>query len=71
MGGPQPAGGAPVGVFGPTRRPMESPSAGMGPNQDAIASNPQAALRVLYSRFPHPSIARLIDWSSSGGLPEQ
>ena len=70
-GGAAPQGGPPQGgAFGPTQRPMENPSAGIGPNQDSIASNPQAALRILYSRFPHPSIARLIDWSSGGGMPE-
>ena len=72
------AGGSPVpspaanagGAFGPTQMPNEPNSAGASQEQDMMARNPQAVLRVLYSRFPHPSIARLIDWSSSGGNPE-
>jgi hypothetical protein len=51
--------------------PNEPNTAGMSQEQDMMARNPQAVLRVLYAKFPHPSIARLIDWSSSGGNPEQ
>jgi hypothetical protein len=67
VGGPQPSGGAPVGVFGPTQRPNE-PNNAMPNAQLAnpAAASPQAALRVLYSKYPHPAIARLIDWSASG-----
>ena len=66
--GPGPTGG---GAFGPSQMPNEPNIAGASQEQDMMARNPQAVLRVLYSRFPHPSIARLIDWSSSGGNPEQ
>ena len=71
-GGASPSSAAPsAGAFGPTQRPHESNSMGVGgPQNDALARNPQAALRVMYAKFPHPAIARLIDWSSSGGVPE-
>ncbi len=59
------AGQAPAGVFGPTQRPNESNSAGIqGPAGNPLATNPQAVLRVMYAQFPHPAIARLIDWSA-------
>jgi hypothetical protein len=69
--GQEAAPAAPVGdAFGPTQRPHESPSMGVGgPANDALARNPQAALRVMYAKFPHPAIARLIDWSGSTGKP--
>ena len=69
-GGPPaggPGAGPPSGAFGPTQMPNESNMAGASQAGDMLARNPQAALRVLYSKFPHPSIARLIDWSASGG----
>jgi hypothetical protein len=63
---PAPAGGA----FGPTQRPHESNSMGVGgPANDALTRNPQAALRVMYAKMPHPAIARLIDWSGTTGKP--
>jgi hypothetical protein len=70
-----PQGGAapPIPVpnaFGPTTRPYEDPTAGaMSPLTNPVAQNPQAALRVMYSKFPHPAIARLIDWSAWGSHP--
>lgn len=36
-----------------------------------MAQNPQAFMRVLYSQFQHPAIARLVDWSSKKGNPRQ
>lgn len=62
------AGGPPVitgGAFGPTQRPNEpndTPPTAVNAINPAAAS-PQAALRVLYARYPHPAIRRLIDWS--------
>jgi hypothetical protein len=69
-GGSAPSMGAPGGAFGPTQRPHEDNATGVGgPANDALARNPQAALRVMYAKFPHPAIARLIDWSGSTGQP--
>ena len=64
-----PPAGAPVpqagGAFGPTQRPNEPNNVGGGEAYpDATTQNPQAALRVLYSKFPHPAISNLIDWTS-------
>jgi hypothetical protein len=36
----------------------------MGSQTNPLAQNPQAALRVMYQRYPHPAIKRLIDWSN-------
>jgi hypothetical protein len=74
---PQPAGGgggaprqAPTGVFGPTQRPNESNSAGIGtPQGNPMVGDPQAVLRILYGQFPHPAIRRLIDDSAYGSHP--
>ena len=65
-GAAAPAPVPPTGAFGPTEHPFEPITAGVGGQQNPIAQNPQAALRVLYARFPHPAIARLIDWSAAG-----
>ena len=70
--GSRPAGApAPPSVqqaFGPTQFPQESATTGVGtPQLSPLSQNPQAALRVMYSRFPHPAIRRLIDWSNSSG----
>ena len=64
--GGSPTPGAPsAGAFGATQRPMESNTAGLsGPTGNPLATNPQAVLRVMYAQFPHPAIARLIDWSA-------
>lgn len=70
-GGGSPMPPASGGAFGPTQRPNESNTAGASQAQDVLARDPQVALRVLYAKFPHPSIARLIDWSASGGQGQQ
>jgi hypothetical protein len=69
--GPSPAGLNPgIDVFGPTKRPGQSPMAGVQNVQsNAMARNPQAALRVMYSKFPNPAIQRLLDLSSYGSQP--
>jgi len=76
-GRPSPGPSRPVGAaasprvpdaFGPTQFPQEPATAGVSsPQQSPLAQNPQAALRVMYARFPNPAIARLIDWSNSSG----
>ena len=54
------------GAFGPTQRPNEPNTAGLSARQiNPAAASPQAALRVIYANFPHPAIARLIDWTST------
>ncbi len=70
-GGQAQGGGPPVGgAFGPTQRPNESNAQGASiQQQNPLASNPQAALRVMYAQFPHPAIKRLIDWSAYGSKP--
>ena len=66
-GGAAPQGaGAPGGVFGPTERPGESPTAGMMPRDQAVAQAPEEALRIMYARFPHPTIARLLSVNERG-----
>ena len=56
--------------FGPTQRPNESNSAGVGtPATNPMVADPQAVLRILYGQFPHPAIRRLIDDSSYGSQP--
>ena len=64
-GGGAPTGGG--GAFGPTQRPSESPSQQVTNNP--VAQNPQEALRVMYSQFPHPAIKRLLDMSNYGSRP--
>ena len=60
-GGAAPAGGpAPEGVFGATERPGEPATAGMMGRGQAVAQAPEEALRIMYARFPHPTIARLL-----------
>ncbi len=69
-GSPGEAGVPGGGAFAPTQRPNE-------PNnqianlqmQNPLAANPQAALRAMYGRYPHPAIKRLIDWSAYGSRP--
>lgn len=57
-------------LWRPTERPFEpAATGGAGPVRNPMAQNPQAALRVLYAKFPHPAIARLIDWSAYGSHP--
>ena len=70
--GPSPQGGPPQGggAFGPTQRPNEPNTQMPGvQQQNPLATNPQAALRVLYARFPNPAIKRLMDWSAYGSKP--
>lgn len=62
------AGG--IDVFGPTQRPGQDPRMGSSALPSTpLARNPQAALRVMYSKFPHPAIQRLLDLSSYGSKP--
>ena len=61
-GGAGPSAAPPIegGVFGPTERPGEPATAGMMTSGSAVSQAPEEALRILYSRFPHPTIARLL-----------
>ena len=58
---PTPPGALPVpgGVFGPTERPGESPTAGVIGASTPVP-NVDDALRALYSVFPHPQLLQLI-----------
>lgn len=55
------------GVFGPTRRPGEAPTAGMpfgpgpGPQQPALPEDPDMLLRALVQAYPHPDLVRLLN----------
>jgi hypothetical protein len=49
----------PGGVFGPTERPNEPPTAGIAGAQTPVP-NTDDALRALYSVFPHPQLLQLI-----------
>ncbi len=69
-GGPPPRDGGPIppppdgGVFGPTAKPGEAPTAGIQPR----GTNPgdvDMTLRNIYSVFPHPQILKLL--RRSGG----
>ena len=40
---------------------MEPNTAGAQQMGDTIIENSDAALRILYSRFPHPNIERMLD----------
>ena len=56
-----PAAAAPAGVFGPTNRPGESPTAGAaGPVPPMAQVDTDAIIRILYQAFPHPQLLRLI-----------
>ncbi len=55
-----PGGGG--GVFGATQHPEQPMGGAGGVNQ--MAQNPQQVLRYVYSKFPHPAIARLLDYST-------
>ena len=50
------------GIFGPTEQPNQ-PMGGMGAASE-MAQAPQSVLRYVYSQFPHPAIARLLDYST-------
>lgn len=50
-------------VFGPTQRPNESPTAGLGEQSLYSEADPYMLVRIAYQLYPHPSLARL--------LPEQ
>jgi hypothetical protein len=58
-------GGRPVppglagGVFGPTERPGEAPTA-MPQGQPQPIEDPDMLLRAIFAQFPHPDIERLL-----------
>ena len=51
-------------VFRPSDRPQEDPAAGVQGEPQILNRDPDALLRILYSKFPHPDIARLINPSA-------
>ena len=60
------AGGAPglgpiADPFGPTGRPNESVTAGLDPDGLYSPEDPLMVVRVAYSLYPHPSLARLLE----------
>jgi hypothetical protein len=55
------------GVFGPSTSP-ETISGPVAPGA-MMAQNPQMFLRVLATKFPHPALRRLVDWSAAGSTP--
>lgn len=70
--GPPSAGAlnAGIDVFGPTKRPFQDPRTGSSAMPTtSLSRNPQAALRVMYAKFPHPAIQRLLDTSAYGSKP--
>ena len=60
---PAPTGpeGVGAGIFGPTQRPGEPPTAGGQPLEDPVMANTDEAIRMLYSKFPHPNIERMLN----------
>ena len=54
------------GVFGPTASPG---GPGGVPPSPLAAEDPQMYIRVLASKFPHPAIRRLVDWSAARDMP--
>ena len=76
--GAGPGGGAPGpgvlppgmagGVFGPSTSPGMAGSDPIDPGT-MMAQNPQMFLRVLATKFPHPALRRLVDWSAAGSTP--
>ena len=65
-----PAGPAasPASVFAPTQRPGEPPLTGVGTPQGQAQLLPpdhNALLRAIYAQYPHPDIARLLEYSEN------
>lgn len=74
--GARPPGGATVpgraiptdGVFGPSQTMGPLTPTVSDPSM-LIAEDPELFLRYLASKFPHPAIRRLVDWSAVGNNP--
>ncbi len=49
------------GVFGPTQYPSRPGTPGAETPAQAVAEDLQGFLRMLYSQFPHPGIASLLN----------
>jgi hypothetical protein len=47
--------------FGPTARPNEAVTAGLDPQGLYSQDDPLMIIRVAYSLYPHPSLARLLE----------
>ncbi len=48
-----------MGAFGPTQRPNEPPTVGQV-SGSPLTLDPDMAMRILYSKFPHPNIERML-----------
>lgn len=59
-GTPGPVPAYPDGIFGPTQRPSEPNTAGLDPYQN-LPSDTDYLLRLMYTMYPHPDLARLIN----------
>ena len=52
----------PMGAFGPTERPGESPLAGaVMPSVEGEDANVEMQLRAMYQKFPNPYLGRLLN----------
>jgi len=60
MGGPSGAGLPPIDVFGPTGRPNEPMTAGIGDESLVSPEDPDMMLKAIIEVFPHPSLQRLL-----------
>ncbi len=63
---PSASGGGAPGIqlpdaFGPTQRPHQplGPRAGAAPQQQAM--DPHMLMRLLYAKFPHPNLRRMLE----------
>lgn len=55
--------GPPPDIFGATARPSEPATAGTNRNQmTVLPPDSNALLRVIYNVYPHPEIAKLIEY---------
>ena len=59
-GGPAPAEAMGGGVFGESERPGEPATLGAGTGMENAAANVDHMLRLMYAKFPHPAIGRLM-----------
>lgn len=55
-----------MGIFGPTDRPNEPITAGANIGNNAMVDSPEHVLRILYSAYPHPTIARMFNLDMNG-----
>jgi hypothetical protein len=51
----------PIDAFGPTQRPNEPMTAGLGQEGLYSPDDPDLPIRIMYQLYPHPSLARLLE----------